>query len=292
LTAPAELSFELTYLSNPLEAWLWIMLRPALLCTGTGGPPGIFSIMNNATPVARGCGSRERGGVYAEVGFSENGSPLEDFLLDPPELLDVAKLGISPRGTTLIPHGKLFHLVDWVGSKFYPNVADYLEEARRFGISRRLAKNLDFSKLTPGSRIILLHSRAYVEPASFKGFADSWNYREQEMEGHPRPRCPKCIEAHDQEEAPALCAGFFWQDIEGGAPVEGQPNPRLVEVSMPSFSYHAYARPDGHVPDYRPAAFASFPISRLVGIRDTAAVDEDTRRVLSKSTLPTELEDE
>jgi hypothetical protein len=247
---------------------------------------------NTAIPVARGCGSRERGGVYAEVGLSAGGSPIESFLIDPPELMDCAKLGISPRGTTIIPHGGLHHLVDWVGSKFYPNVSDFIEEARRFGLSRRLAKNIDFSKLTPGSRIILLHARAHVDAESFRKFSDSWVYREEVREGHPRPRCPKGIGEHDQDDTPACCAGFFWQDVEGGSPVEGQTDPRLVEVTMPSFTYQAYARPEGLVPNYTVAAFASFPIGRLVGIRDSEAVDESNMELLGKSSLPTALEDE
>lgn len=38
-----------------------------------------------ALPVERGCGFRERGGLYLELGLSRNGLPFDWFLLCPPQ---------------------------------------------------------------------------------------------------------------------------------------------------------------------------------------------------------------
>ncbi len=115
----------------------------------------------NAIPVARGCAPRKSGGVYFECGFSPSGQPVEHFLCDPPVLVDDWHL--SPVGVQLIERNGVTHIVDWVGSMHYPNVADFIEEVRRFGLSRRLSSKLDFSRITPQTRILLVHQRAYVD---------------------------------------------------------------------------------------------------------------------------------
>src|SRR5579862_2920010 len=96
-----------------------------------------------AIPVIRGCGQRVKGGLYIECGLSAGGQPLEYFLIDPPQLLDGRALGITPVGTKLIEFGGATHVVDWVGSKSYKGVCDFVEEVRKFGLSRRIACNSD-----------------------------------------------------------------------------------------------------------------------------------------------------
>jgi hypothetical protein len=56
----------------------------------------------------------------------------------------------------------LYHVVDHVGLSYYPWASDILEEGRLYGFSRRVPKNLDFSKLTPGSRILMVHARGLL----------------------------------------------------------------------------------------------------------------------------------
>lgn len=110
--------------------------------------------------IVRGCGTREKGGVYACCGLSEHGLPLEEFLLDPP-------VAIPPElhlaNTPLIwnpdpANPQLYHLYIWIGAEHYPYLPDYIEELRRHGASRRLASSLPFHLLTPGqSKMILAH---------------------------------------------------------------------------------------------------------------------------------------
>ncbi len=113
-----------------------------------------------ADPVERGCGEREQGGVYAETGLSSYGTPLEFFLIDPPRPL--------PEGLDLINKPQLWedpatgitHLLIWVGLEHYQWCTDYIEETQRFGASRRINPNLELSRLTRESRMILAHPRA------------------------------------------------------------------------------------------------------------------------------------
>ena len=88
------------------------------------------------------------------------------FLLDFPEDGKTA-LGLSPIGVQLVERDGVWHILDWIGSEHYPNVADFLEEVRRFGLSRRLAKTVDFSKLTERSKILVgfVHGTPFMTPA-------------------------------------------------------------------------------------------------------------------------------
>lgn len=206
--------------------------------------------MTTLMALVRGCGTRRKGGVYWEVrlGTGPKARPLEDFIVDPPQPVP-PQLSITPRGVQPIEVGGVTHVVDYVGSEYYPNVADWLEEVRRYGVSRRIAESFDFGKLTPESRILLIHSRAWVgNSAAYGAFS-----------------CPTRAVGHPADAA--CCAGVWWRDVEGGVPlVDGSGDPLIVRRTMPSFTYTAAHRPDGVAPDYRAAFFASFPATRLVVI--------------------------
>jgi len=238
-----------------------------------------------AIPAERGCGERQSGGIYAEMGCGPDGLPLEHFIVDPPIVIDPAALGLSPIGVQLVERDGVWHILDWIGSEHYPNVADFLEEVRRFGLSRRLAKTVDFSKLTERSKILVVHARAHVE--NFGQYADHWL-------GVRYNRCPKELNTHNLPDGPDMCSGIFWQDVEHGLPAANDLNTdRVVIRTMPSFSYVAVRRADNITPIYEPAIFASFPITRLVVIRDP--IGESHQQSLdcaNRSSLPVELENE
>jgi hypothetical protein len=140
----------------------------------------MFEDFIRAIPEPRGCGDREAGGVYAESGFSRSGGkPLEHFLFDPPlPLPDGIDLVNKPQlwqridplsGETVldpVTDVPVYDLLIWIGAEHYPEAVDYIEETRRLGASRRLNPNMDFSKLTRRSRMLLAHPRAII--ASWK----------------------------------------------------------------------------------------------------------------------------
>ena len=199
-----------------------------------------------AIPIVRGCGTRVHSGIYWECGLSPDGAPLEDFLIDVPTLIP-SGLRIPPRGVTLKEIGGVWHIFDWVGQEHYTNMSDCVEEIRRFGLSRRLPRTLDFSRLTRASRILLIHARARIENASLYGpFV-----------------CPKGLHPHGTD----ACVGGWLHDVEGGAPTGNPDDPRAVTRVMPSFVYTAHCPPPGIAPQRVPGIFASFPASRLAVVR-------------------------
>lgn len=144
-----------------------------------------------ASAARRGCGDRrEPGGLYAECGLSDHGSPLDSFLLDPVVVLPkVFDLPNKPRLWEDERFG-IYHLLLWIGEQYYPYVPDYIEEVRRFGASRRIPTTLDLSLLTPGrSRMILVHPKARV---------DNWHIL------RPAHVCRKHVDRHDVPALPAL----------------------------------------------------------------------------------------
>lgn len=233
--------------------------------------------MSGAVPVVRGCGRRIAGGIYVECGMSAGGKPVEFFLMDPPTPLPQG-LTIAPQGVSWVQRDDVWHLVDWVGSTHYPNVADFLEEVRRFGLSRRIPKGEPFERITMESRILLVHARAIVEPVE--------EYRPRD--GAPFS-CPKHIREH--ETTSTRCAGLWWEDIEGGEVVDEEVG--ICLRRMPSFTYGGKARREGLRPGYAAGFFASFPLSRLVVVRDTAAeAHVDAYEKAGRARLPVVVVDE
>jgi hypothetical protein len=247
--------------------------------------------------VIRGCGSRKKGGIYAEVPLSPFGSPFEHFLFDPPVKVDLEAMGLSPIGVKLLkrPDEDVYDVYDIIGADSYPNVLDFIEEAKRFGISRRLSSRIDFSLLTEKSKLIVLHSRAFIENAGAY-----WP--------EAKFKCPKAIQKHEIWEGQRvgddplpMCIGLWGQDIEdGNEHPENDPgyirpsdDPRFVLRTMPSFSYEGYRRPDGVTPEYSTAIFGSFHLGRLVVINDPDDKTHEPALAKAKAAqIPVESEDE
>ncbi|MBE0427970.1 MAG: hypothetical protein IBX72_15185 [Nitrospirae bacterium] len=109
--------------------------------------------------MVRGCGSRQPGGLYVCCGLSPKGKPIEHFLVDPPVPYEYG----SFRSPVLIEKEEVNHILLWVGAEYYPYVTDFIEETRRFGVSKRIPKNFPIEKLTRGSMMFLVHPEAIIE---------------------------------------------------------------------------------------------------------------------------------
>ncbi len=246
--------------------------------------------------VTRGCGERVKSGIYAECPTSPNGLPWWEFLVDPPKQIDPAVLGVTPVGVKLVGQlGKddVWHVLDWIGSQIhYPNVADFVEEVRRFGASRRLPRNLDFSRLSAESQLVLIHSRAYIaHPETFYA----------RLEGL---RCPKHREDHADlapwtEPVPAhpeiapCCAALWWEDVmPRGDDSFDTDGGRRVRRQMPSFAYEAQMTPAGLDTDRFSAVFMRLPIANLCVIRSDDGGHEPALHAAEQAKLPVNLEDE
>lgn len=247
------------------------------------------------TPV-RGCGTRVKGGVYLVCGLGPNGQPVEHFIVDAPIPVDDElrrELGISAVGVRLAEHRNgPPHVFDWVGETHYPNVADFVEEVKRYGMSRRAPTTFDFNKLRPGSMQMLVHAKACIErPAEYQlsrmGVQEGYRWC---------PRRPP-IEAHVTFAAQPddqMCAGLWWEDVLGDGPGEyAEEWPRSVVRNMPSFSYQAWAKPVWAAPKYIPGIFMALPITGIHVINDPEGKrHEDPLRKLRGAAVPVELRDE
>lgn len=257
--------------------------------------------MYAAIAVERGCGRRTKGGAYMECGVGYYGSPVESFLVDPPISISKQELGLSDVGVKLIERDGAWHVLDIIGREYYPNIADYVEEVRRYGASRRLPTTLEFSKLTNESTMILAHQRAWIaKPEPY--YLEWFKVTPRNITYCP---CPKKFDGHelfvrefDLCKNAYMCAGLFWNDVEGGEPTgveidEDPHGPRRVIRHMPSFSYDAATRPAGVTPQYGLAIFMRLPITRLVVVSDDGSNTE--KRALeraSKASIPLDLVEE
>lgn len=234
-----------------------------------------------AVPVARGCGQRQRGGIYLECGLSPNGKPIEHFLMDPPTPIpdDVA---IPKQGIGWVHRDGVWHVLDHVGAVHYPNVADFIEEARLYGISRRVPRTTLFRRLTKDSRLLLVHGRAIVtNPEVYRTTAA--------VHEGVRYDCPKDNRDHQQALPEGeMCAGIWWSDIQFGEPQEGT---GAVRRKMPSLTYEGWPHRDGT--RYEPGFFASFPIGGIAIVRDDEfGTHETAAQAASEARLPIEVVDE
>ena len=148
----------------------------------------------------RGCGYRQPGGAYLAVPLGPEGRPVEDFLVDPPVVVEGDQhhaLGLSAVGVTLVERDGTTHVFDIVGREHYPTVAEFVDEVRRLGVSRRISRTADFSRLSADSRLVLLHEHADVANA---------------LDFPAERRCPTERDEHLSAGYRGMCARLWWDE--------------------------------------------------------------------------------
>ena len=232
--------------------------------------------------------------------------PLDSFLIDPPVVRDWPALGISPVGVTLMPDTiGVYHIWDWIGEGFYKRPADFVEEIRAFGLSRRLPMTLDFAKLTVNSRIICIHAKAFwtnfaATLSSIQWMPTDWKCRTGKTNHEDLSLAP-----HDKQRMHAeMCASLLWVDIptdeiESGDysnTIAGYLGCNPINRKMPAhnagrkadLTYVCGERPNV-TPDYSAAAFMSLPITMLEVINDPIAQTHiASLKAVAKSGLPSQ----
>lgn len=243
--------------------------------------------------VARGCGdSRDCGGIYMECGSVEGGRPMWDLIKDPLEAVDPDALGLSPLGVKLIEMDGVTHVFDWVGRRHYPNAADFLEEAVRYGLSRRISRKEDLQRLGPQSKLVLVHPNGYPVDVPFGDRVPCPSGK------HPEPSVRALI-----AEAGALWrvgepSGIDTSDVVTPTTpiwarygIEAPPGEFGIR-HMPAFRYTLGLCPHGVV--FRPGIVMVAPIERLCVVRDPHDVDIEREALdaAQQSSIPVTLEDE
>lgn len=201
--------------------------------------------MSNST-LHRGCGTRKENSLYLCVDESLHGLPITSFQVDPA----VEYTGGYFRTPIVTPPDRngIKHVVLWIGKVHYPFVPDYVEEALRYGISKKVPINSDFSELTPGlSQLMLVHPRAIPQ----------FGYKLQS--GY----CPMHLQT------PHQCIGDLWDlsSVESSAkhtltPIEGS---NTIRVDTPSVMYPIFQAlnirgdPLKILGEYKPGVILRFP---------------------------------
>jgi hypothetical protein len=194
---------------------------------------------------ARLCGQGRQGGeLYLVSGLTSGGSAIETLLMDLPMQVDAEEMGISAIGiqTFMDPDG-ITHVLDWVGEASYPEVADFVEEARIKGISRKISHTAPIEGLSSDSRLYLLHPRAVVTNAA-------------DLPTPDRFACP-CGHGHRAQEG---CIGLAWHAKENAGP--GTSARTLAQGR----TYPVNPRLEGQ-PEYALGVFMVAPITALTVIQ-------------------------
>ena len=151
----------------------------------------------------RGCGYRQPGGAYFAVPLAPGGRPVEEFLIDPPVVIeDAARLGLTAVGVAVFERDGVTHVVDIVGREHYPTVASFVDEARRLGVSRRAPRTIDFAQISAQSRLLLAHVHADIANAA---------------EFPTDAVCPCHVQEHVASAFQGMCARLWWREPLGGA---------------------------------------------------------------------------
>jgi hypothetical protein len=259
--------------------------------------------MFGAIPVERGCGTRQEGGVYAECRLSLKELPIEAYLFDPLVKVDCQKLGLTPRSSVLHKVQGTTMVFDWIGSKFYPNPTDWIEEVRRFGMSQRLELNKEqYATLDIKSKLIAVHTVGYYGyPEILDQCTNFWSVCELgyrwDVCPKEHPRVPLVYTGAYPHVPKARCPGIFWQLA---LPPDQKPETMglggVVEIQCPSFAYKAIWNPGLYnlvEETWFPGAFIGLPIHRLVVVRDEkGGTHEKKLKKLAGAKLPVEVVDE
>lgn len=214
------------------------------------------------------CGSgRKAGELYLECGLTRGGDALENMLMDPPMPIERETFSVSPIGVNVFQdHEGVTHVLDWVGESHYPEVADFIEEARLKGVSRKVSHTAPIQGLTVESRLYLCHPRARVSNAA-------------SLTTPPGFTCP-CRKGHTAQEG---CLGLAWH---------AEPNAGDARRTLGDDSYSV--KPALlEKPEFELAVFMVVPITSLTVIvsPDSQTMDERLR-VARQSGIPVLLADE
>ena len=227
----------------------------------------------NGTPASGGerlCGEgRTIGSIYVECGSIWGRIPLENFLVDPVIPIDPIQFTFSNLGVTpWIDDQGVTHLIDIVGESHYPSIADFIEEGKKMGFSRKVQKNLPWSSLTPQSQIIFLHKKAHI--------INHTDYTAIPL------NCPKNIHQAGDD-----CIGYHWNS-------HFTPAPNLLRSLGVNGEYRVTPSPVNQpTPKLQMGMFLKLPITNLTVINTPDSNEAtDTLQTIRNSSIPSSISDD
>lgn len=235
------------------------------------------SRMHTTGASKRGCGTRDAGGLYACTGTSDDGRPMEEFIWDPPVPWNGGYLR-SPRLHQR--HDGRWDLLVWIGDESYPFVPDFVEEARRFGVSRRIPTSLDMSSIVPfQSRMIFIHQRV-ITPTFY----------ELQERTHEILKTPcECFHSPIRKRGDTQCTLALWElsALESIPPGHelGTRNGGSTIIRTPSVQYVTQIPiTPSEAPGYTPGIFMATPLTHFEFINpDGSKISLNAKKALGES---------
>ena len=232
--------------------------------------------MNLTGNVQRGCGRRTAGALYICCGLSEadNALPLEQFILDPvmPWPADFQ------RGTKMLQRKDgIWDIVIFVGKQFYPSAWSFIEEAKRFGVSRKLACNIPVDLLTAGkSRMLFVH-RSAIPMFDYKDISVTGPHlnckHKSDSELHP---------GHHENGTPCAYSLKSLSYFQHAVKYAMTSAPEAFTVTMPSFEYTA-ALPtefDAEKVQFATGLFLALPVTHF---ESKGSMNPDSKNRIAKT---------
>ncbi len=205
----------------------------------------------------RGCGTRKPGGLYSCTKLGPHRLPIEYFIIDPP----IPYRGERFRAPQMIEKNGVPHLLLWVGETYYESPADFIEEIRAFGASKRIPVKFPIEKLTEASMMFFVHPEAIIE---------NWA-------ALPPPEyCPKGDPEHLGNKE--YCIGHTYQVL------DDQPSTKKVGDT----EYVVYPCAIPKELQYKPEIFLRLPITNfeyVVG-KDRQTVDPAVAKKIGHTQVP------
>jgi hypothetical protein len=173
---------------------------------------------------------------------------VEEFLIDPPVEVEESsrRLGLTSVGVGVFERDGITHVVDIVGREHYPTVAQFVDEARRLGVSRRAPRTIEFARITAQSRLLLANAHADVANAG---------------EFPTDAACPCHVAEHLQLGFAGMCARLWWQE-----PLQGAQHRLALFASFPIPQIEVVTDPvrAGHLETIELASKAGVPVIEIV----------------------------
>ena len=215
----------------------------------------------------RGCGGMKSDALYMTWSLGQGGIPVNNLVICPVWRLNHKKMGLKSQGVTLLPalsnQGKMIYtpsgdlvydVYDWVGSGYYPYKLTMYKEICWGGLSRRVPKNTDFSKIFKGySKHYLVHSKGVIHDGihEVKASVNELEHPECLRNWHGIPFKASFMDT---------CSAMWWHEI--SIKDCTQDTDGIWYAQHPSFDYEVYPT-DADI-TWSPGAFMALPIGRFV----------------------------
>ena len=231
----------------------------------------------------RGCGERKDKGLYLECATSPFGLPIEHFIFDPP-----IPINQEPFRAPILWKDKktgIYHVLIWIGKKFYESPWDFIREAEAKGVSRRIPKNFPIHKLSPGSSMLLIHSDAILE---------NWKelVKELRRQGISSIPCPKEKEEH--KEMKEYCLSLLYYLLSGEKAGYDSDQRKWVKRKVGDLTYllpNPYEELN-FKPVFKTGIFLRAPITNIAYISKDGQVEESINEVAQQCKLPVVVKEE